>query len=177
MIIVKLQRNPVITSYSIHYTKLYDFDEYTSCEFQFDSIKYKIRAFPSHGPVVNYGSPSFFEISNNSDSTIQSRNFNEYVKLSNSYYRISCNADGEKIKLIKEKDAISNGGTQYGMPPIAFNAKNLRGDRIDFPNGFKNKYILLDFWATTCGPCVREITTTYKDLYKKYGTQNFEIIV
>jgi peroxiredoxin len=155
---------------------LFYFDEYTSCEFQFDSIGYEIKAFPSHGPVVNYGSPSFFEISNYSDSTIQRRNFNEYVKLSNSYYIISCNADGRKIKLIKEKDAISNGGTQNGMPPIAFNAKNLRGDIIDFPNGFKNKYILLDFWATSCAPCVREITTTYKDLYKKYGTENFEIV-
>lgn len=155
---------------------LFYFDEYTSCEFQFDSVNFEIKAFPSHGPVVNYGSPSFFEISNYSDSTIQRINFNEYAKLSNSYYRISCNSDGKKIMLIKEENAISNGGTQYGMPPIAFNAKNLRGDRIDFPNGFKNKYILLDFWATTCAPCVREITTTYKDLYKKYGTENFEII-
>ncbi len=155
---------------------LFYFDEYTSCEFQFDSVNFEIKAFPSHGPVVNYGSPSFFEISNCSNSTIQRINFNEYVKLSNSYYRISCNADGKKIKLTKEKDAISNGGTQHEMPPIAFNAKNLRGDRIDFPNGFKNKYILLDFWATSCAPCVRKITTTYKDLYKKYGTENFEII-
>ena len=155
---------------------LFYFSEYTSSEFLYDSIKYNISAFPSDGPFVNYGSPSYFEIGNNTNSILKTRYFNEYIKLNNSYYRITCNSNGRKIKLIKENDAIRKGGTQYFMPPITFTALDLNGDSINFPQIFKNKYILLDFWSTSCAPCVHAITSSYKELYKKYGNQNFEIV-
>ena len=156
---------------------LFRFDEYTLCKFQFDSIQYEIKSFPSkEGIIVNYGSPCFFEISNLSNSTTQTRNYNEYIKLNNSDYKISCSEDGLKIRLSKSINASKKGSTQYGMPPIAFKAIDLSGQRISFPEDFKNKFVLLDFWATSCAPCVHEITTTYKDLYKKYGTGNFEIV-
>lgn len=40
---------------------------------------------------------------------------------------------------------------------------------------FQGKYVLLDFWATWCGPCVEE-TPNLKETYEAFGGDRFEII-
>jgi peroxiredoxin len=40
---------------------------------------------------------------------------------------------------------------------------------------FTNKVVILDFWATTCPPCVRKLPEL-KELYAKYKSQGLEVI-
>lgn len=155
---------------------MFRFEEYTLGKFNYHNINYEIRAFPSKGPIVNYGSPCFFEIINRTNSTLQLCNFNEFIKLDNSSYKVTCSEDGLKIKLLKEDISKPSESTQMGMQPFSFKALNLKGDSINFPSDFKNKIILLDFWATYCGPCIHDIKTSYMNLYKKYGNDKFEIV-
>ena len=41
-------------------------------------------------------------------------------------------------------------------------------------NDFKGKYVLVEFWASWCGPCLREMPNVVK-LYKECKGKNFEI--
>ncbi|NND94492.1 MAG: AhpC/TSA family protein [Flavobacteriales bacterium] len=42
-------------------------------------------------------------------------------------------------------------------------------------SSMKGKYVLIDFWASWCGPCRRENPNVVK-LYQKYGGKDFEIL-
>ena len=58
-------------------------------------------------------------------------------------------------------------GPQVGEAAPAFAVKTLDGKDLKLED-FKGKVVLLDFWATWCGPCVAEMPSL-KSLYDQYG--------
>ncbi len=61
-----------------------------------------------------------------------------------------------------------------GKPAPDFQVKDLKGEELTLEK-FRGQVVLLDFWATWCGPCIRELPNV-KQTYKKYKDQKFQII-
>lgn len=63
---------------------------------------------------------------------------------------------------------------KVGSTAFQFKLPGMDGNQIALKN-YTGKYVLLDFWASWCGPCRREMPNVVK-LYKQCKGKNFEII-
>ena len=65
--------------------------------------------------------------------------------------------------------------SEVGKAAPDFTVNDLNGHLISL-SSFQNKgYVLLDFWASWCGPC-RDDIPYLKDIYKRYNNEGLEII-
>jgi len=55
-----------------------------------------------------------------------------------------------------------------------FSLKNLAGDEVSLDQ-LKGKYLLINFWATWCGPCKIEMPSL-QALHERFKSENFEVL-
>lgn len=65
--------------------------------------------------------------------------------------------------------------SQIAMIAPEISGLNILNDLNISLNSIKGKYVFIDFWSTTCAPCIAEFPNI-KEVYQKYGQNQLEII-
>jgi len=71
-------------------------------------------------------------------------------------------------------DVPPGGASLTGKPAPNFMLEDLSGNKVSL-SSYKGKPLLINFWATWCGPCKIE-TPWLVDLQNEYGPKGFQII-
>jgi peroxiredoxin len=73
----------------------------------------------------------------------------------------------QKLKYFKQSD--------IGSIAPDFSVKDINGQTLTLSDFREKKYVLLDFWASWCAPCIED-QAYLKKIYKKFNKNDFEII-
>jgi len=82
-----------------------------------------------------------------------------------------CNQHPARSPLPKE-NVVAAGEIGSQLP--AFSAKDLQGHQVS-SSDLRGKVVLIDFWATWCQPCKKEMPG-YQKLLDRYGTRGFAVV-
>ena len=102
---------------------------------------------------------------------------NEYLEIKGEILKI-IGINTNQNTLVLEKTNLPKTqllSTQIGFKSYPFQEEEFTKRAPISSESLKGKYVLLDFWATWCGPCIQEFPHL-KELYSKTDRDKFEIV-
>ena len=112
--------------------------------------------------------PAFLNNSSNKDSIAR-----ELIDYYDTVFpkQVTESAEGKHLKYVKLGGILE---TVKNRIVRNFSAVDIKGEKIEL-NDFRGKYVLLDFWATWCPPCMAQIPFL-KELRTKYADDDLKMI-
>ena len=101
----------------------------------------------------------------------------ELIKIKGNIYK-NKGVNLNKNVLVLEKTTLPQNqlvSTQIGFKTLNFEGQNFKTKSNISLDDYKGKYLLIDFWAVWCGPCIEEMPNL-KALYDKRDQSKIEIL-
>lgn len=81
---------------------------------------------------------------------------------------------GQALAVVLFLAVIAIPVSNAGKKPVAFELKTVDGEAYRLEDDLGKSVIILDFWATWCKPCLRELPHINK-IYEQYKDQNLKV--
>lgn len=128
---------------------------------EFDTLFVKYKKSDDAAEILLWKGKLFQEVLGDEETA-----YKIFIQLKNEYPSSDYTAEAD--------DLLFSLKLRVGAEFPDFQAKDIEGKSLSLDQ-FKNKVVLIDFWATWCPPCVNEMPNIVKT-YKMYHDKGFEII-
>ncbi len=106
-------------------------------------------------------------------NTLEQKKHPDLIKYANPLFELLDTINPNSSEVLRRKVSAATQFSPGGTPP-EFVQEDPSGQELRLSD-FKGQYLLLDFWASWCGPCRRENPNVVR-MYKTYKDKGFEIL-